>query len=177
MSTKSVMSHFGRCCGYLAAIRGSVICALVVIFLDVVISGCYLFSAMVCPIWCIVGAVRAALQQPGPGVAAARVLIPIVTGLLAFGNYSAQRTIAMGNAERVIEACERYREAHGAYPERLSELVPRYLNSVPRAKYCCSWGEFRYFEGPPAHMLLWYEIPPFGRRIYNFERGAWRYLD
>lgn len=175
------MSHFGRCCGYLAAIRGTLICAMVVILFDVVDSGCYLFSAMVCPIWCIVGAFRSrespGREAPGPGVAAARVLIPIVTGLLAFANYSAQRTIAMGNAERVIEACERYREANGAYPERLGKLVPQYLNSVPRAKYCCSWGEFRYFEGPPAHMLLWYEIPPFGRRIYNFERGDWGYLD
>jgi len=170
------MSAFRRCCDCLTAIRGSLICALVVIFLDVVVSGCYLFSALACPIWCIVGAVRAALQQPGPGVAAARVLIPVATGLLAFANYSVQRTIAMGNAERVIEACERYREANGAYPERLGELVPRYLNSVPRAKYCCSWSEFWYF-GAPRPLLLWYEIPPFGRRIYNFERGDWGYID
>ncbi len=170
------MSPFRRCCDCLTAIRGSLICALVVVFFDVVVSGCYLFSALVCPLWCIVGAVRAALQQPGPGMAAARVLIPIVTGLLAFANYSVQRSIAMGNAERVIEACERYREANGAYPERLGELVPRYLNSVPRAKYCCSWSEFWYF-GAPRPLLFWYEIPPFGRRIYNFERGTWRYLD
>jgi hypothetical protein len=82
----------------------------------------------------------------------------------------------MDNAERLIEACERYREANETYPERLGELVPRYLNSIPRAKYCCSWGEFWYF-GAPRPLLLWYEIPPFGRKIYNFERGTWRYLD
>lgn len=176
MSTSIVMSHFDRRRSSLTDISGTLICALVVILFDVVISGCYFFSALVCPIWCIVGAVRAGMKQSEPGVAAARVLIPILTGLLAFANYSAQRTIAMGNAERVIEACERYREANGAYPERLAELVPRYLNSIPRAKYCCSWGEFWYF-GPPRPLLFWYEVPPFGRRIYNFERGAWSWLD
>lgn len=176
MATKSVTSQFERRCGGLTALRGTLVCALVVILFDVVLCGCYLFSALVCPIWCIVEAVRAALKPPGLDVAAARVLIPILTGLLAFANDSAQRTIAMGNAQRVIEACERYHKANGAYPERLDELVPRYLNSIPRAKYCCSWGEFWYF-GAPRPLLLWYEVPPFGRRIYNFERGAWSWLD
>lgn len=170
------MRQSERCRSFLRAISGTLICALVVILFDVVVCGCYLFSTLVCPIWCIVSAVWAGLKRPEPRVAAARVLIPILTGLLAFANYSAQRTIAMRNAERVIEACERYRKANGAYPERLAELVPRYLNSVPRAKFCCSWGEFWYF-GPPRPLLFWYEVPPFGRRIYNFERGAWSWLD
>jgi hypothetical protein len=82
----------------------------------------------------------------------------------------------MGNAARLIEACERYREANGAYPERLADLAPLYLSSVPRAKYCCSYSEFRYY-GSPSPILSWYQIPPFGRRVYNFETGKWRYLD
>ncbi|HXT57234.1 MAG TPA: hypothetical protein VN699_01315 [Pirellulales bacterium] len=120
--------------------------------------------------------VRAVLRRPRLGVAAARVLIPVVTGLFVVVNYSVQRTIAMGNAERLIQACERYREDNGAYPEHLGELVPRYLNSVPRAKYCCSRSEFWYF-GAPRPLLVWYEVPPFGRRVYNFETGNWRYMD
>lgn len=170
------MSTIGRFRGSLTAIRGTLICALVVIFFDVVVSGCYMFSFFVCPIWFVVGAVRSGIQRPGLGVAAARVLIPIVTFLLVDANCSLQRTIAMGNAERLIEACERYRQANGAYPERLAELVPRYLNAIPRAKYCCFQGEFWYI-GAPRPLLLWYEVPPFGRRIYNFERGDWGYLD
>ena len=109
-------------------------------------------------------------------MAAARVLIPVVTGLFVVVNYSVQRTIAMGNAECLIQACERYREDNGAYPERLGELLPRYLNSVPRAKYCCSRSEFWYFRAPRP-LLVWYEVPPFGRRVYNFETGNWRYMD
>ena len=176
MSTRSDMSPFWRCRGGLAAIGGTLICALFLVFLDVVVDGSYLFSALVCPIWFIVGVVRAVLRRPRLGVAAARVLIPVVTGLFVVVNYSVQRTIAMGNAERLIQACERYREDNGAYPEHLGELVPRYLNSVPRAKYCCSRSEFWYF-GAPRPLLVWYEVPPFGRRVYNFETGNWRYMD
>ncbi len=54
-------------------------------------------------------------------MAAARILVPVVTGLLVIANFSLQGKIAMGNAARVIEACEQYREINGAYPERLSD--------------------------------------------------------
>jgi hypothetical protein len=84
------MSPIRRCRDYLSALRGTLICALLVIFLDLVVSGCYMFSALVCPVWCIVGAVRDALQQPALAVAAARVLIPVATGLFAVVNYSVQ---------------------------------------------------------------------------------------
>lgn len=165
--------RFARC---LTATRGSLICSLVVVLLDVVLDGSYVFSLLVCPIWLFVSAALVMQRRPRLGVAAARVMIPIVTGLLVFMNYSVQRKIAIRNAAHLIQACERYHDANGAYPERLSDLVPRYLSSIPRAKYCCSYGEFRYY-GPPRLMLFWYEIPPFGRRVYNFESGNWRYMD
>ncbi len=109
-------------------------------------------------------------------MAAIRVLIPVATGLLVIANYSVQKRIAMANSARLIQACEQYREAHGAYPGRLDDLVPHYLGSVPRAKYCCWLSGFWYLASP-QHLLLWYEIPPFGRRVYMFETGEWRYLD
>ncbi len=170
------MSHFSTYRDYLTALGGTLACALALVFLDVVVDGCYIFSAVVCPIWFIAAVGRSILQQPPLGVAAARVLIPVVTGLLVVVNYSVQRTIAMGNAERIIQACERYREANGAYPEQLGELVPRYLSSVPRAKYCCWYSEFGY-SGPPLPVLRWYEFPPFGRRVYIFETATWRFVD
>jgi hypothetical protein len=88
--------------------------------------------------------------------------------------------MATGNAKRLIQACQKYREAHGDYPEKLSQLVPDYLGSVPMAKYCCFMGEFQYWSSsdePPRHLLLWCEFPPFGRHTYLFERGTWRYID
>jgi hypothetical protein len=170
------MSRFSRCRDYLIAIGGTLICLLVTVFLDIVVDGNYMFSALVCPIWLIVGVVRTVLQRPRLSVTVARILIPVVTVLLVVANYRLQRTIAMGNAADLIKACEQYREANGSYPEHLNELVPRYLSSVPRAKYCCSESEFRYY-GPPHPRLVWWEFPPFGRQVYVFETGNWRYVD
>ena len=171
----------------LARIRGTLVCAMVVAALDLIVDGNYMFSVLVCPIWLVAGVVRSILQRPSRGVAAARILIPVVIGLLAVANYRLQATIAMSNAADVIQACERYRNTEGSYPERLDQLVPRYLNTVPSAKYCCFQSEFVYY-GPrffadlmadqtPRARLVWYEWPPFGRRIYAFETGEWHYLD
>jgi hypothetical protein len=159
------------------AIRGTLICSLVVVFLDVLVDGSYIFSALVCPIWFLAALVRAIARHPSLAVAAARILVPVVTGLLVIANFSLQGKIAMGNAARVIEACERYREINGVYPERLSELVPHYLSSVPRAKYCLKCSEFGYYSGSPQPILFWWEFPPFGRRVYTFETGKWQFLD
>lgn len=170
------MSTFSRCRGYLTAIGGTLACSLIVAFLDVVIGGTFIFSAMICPIWLLVGLVRTVQQRPKWSVAAARILIPVATGLLAVGNCRLQRTIAMGNAAQVIQACERYKNAHGSYPEYLKELVPGYLSSVPTAKYCCSWSEFQYY-GSPRPILVWFDLPPFGRWVYGFQNGNWRYIN
>jgi hypothetical protein len=161
----------------LAGVRGSLVCALVIVLLDVVNDGGFMFAAVVCPIWVVVGMIRTLAPHPSLGVAAARILIPVVTGLLVVANYSMQGRIAMANAARVIQACERYRGATGAYPERLSDLVPRYLSSVPRAKYCCSRGEFVYDVYPQLHTLFWFDSPPFGTRVYNFETGRWHHIE
>jgi hypothetical protein len=158
------------------AIRGTLICSLVVVVLDVVVDGSYLVSALVCPIWLLIAVVRTIMRPPSFAIGAARILVPVITGLVAFANFSMQGRIAMDNAAHVIQACERYPGINGAYPERLSELVPSYLSSVPRAKYCLLFGEFWYF-GSPGHMLLWHELPPFGRRVYPFDNGEWHYLD
>jgi len=162
----------------MTAVRGSLISLLVLVFLDVVLDGSYIFSALVCPIWFLVAVVRAIASRPSAGVAAARVLMPLFAGLLVAANFYLQGSIAMANAARLIQACEQFREANGAYPERLGDLVPRYLNSIPRAKYCCFESEFAYYYEPPPGPILWWEqVPPFGHRFYNFDTGEWRYLD
>lgn len=176
MITATVKGRCARLRDGVTATRGSLICSLALVFLDVVLDGSYIFSAAVCPIWFLVAVVRAVARRSSSVVAAARMLMPLVTGILVVANYSVQGTIAMGNAARLIEACERYREANGAYPERLADLAPHYLSSIPRAKYCCSSSEFGYC-GSPQHTLSWWKCPPFGRRVYTFETGEWRYVD
>lgn len=152
---------------------------MVVAAYDLGFVGAYMLSAFVCPIWFVVAVVLGLAERQRGGVAAARILIPVVMGLLVFGNHRLQGTIAKSNAADVVEACERYRNTEGSYPDRLDQLVPRYLKKVPRAKYCLFQGEFWYY-GPrvlPHAMLVWYELPPFGKWIYDFGIGEWRYLE
>lgn len=160
----------------MAPIRGSLVGALILLFLDVVLDGFYHFSLLACPVWFFVSVAKAHLQCPAWRVAIARALVPLVTLVLAVANYNVQESIAMARAADIIRACESYREANGSYPDRLDQLVPRYMNSIPRAKYCCWLGEFQYSPSPRSHILRWYLIPPFGRMVYNFETRKWFFV-
>jgi hypothetical protein len=154
----------------------SLICFLTVVLLDVVVDGDYFFSLLVCPIWFLANVVWTASRRPNIRVATVCVLIPVATWLLVAANYSLQGRIAMANASRIIQACDEYRQTNGAYPERLSDLVPSYLSSIPRAKYCLSISWFLYF-GPTHPILSWCQFTMFGRRVYSFDTRKWRYLD
>jgi hypothetical protein len=134
-------------------------------------------SAGVCPIWFLVSLVKAIKKRPGWVIGGSRIMIPILTFAIVAGNATLQSRIAFTNAERIIVACEQFRVATGKYPEHLDELVPRYLHSIPRAKYNLAFSDFRYWNHDGNRQLMWTEIPPFGRKIYNFERQTWRYLD
>ncbi len=83
-----------------------------------------------------------------------------------------RRAIALGNA------CLAYRAKYQHYPQRLQELVPEFLPSVPVAKYALSG--FFFYSRPSSGgepMLYYEELPPFGRRFYHMETGRWGYLD
>ena len=89
-----------------------------------------------------------------------------------------QASHAQARAETLVSACKAYKATNGVYPERLQDLVPRYLPSVPRAKYTLGFGEFLYHRS--AHdeaMLMYTSIPPFLRTFYDFEKERWSTLD
>ena len=92
-------------------------------------------------------------------------------------NSAVQSGIAKANAQRVVEACEQFHADNGTFPRTLDELVPAYLEFVPRAKYCLTWDKFVYFSNDEYPILAWVDIPPFGRRTYNFENRRWGYGD
>lgn len=167
--TASVKLHNRSFLAGLGAVRGTML-------LDMVLSGSYLFAVLVCPVWFLVAVVGGIVRGSSLRLTAARMLIPLVTLLLVIVNTSLQGRIARANAARVIEACEQYQKVNGSLPDQLDDLVPRYINSIPRAKYCLEFGEFMCF-GPQTPILVWCEIPPFDRRVYNFERGSWGYVD
>lgn len=150
--------------------------ALVVLTWDAAFTGSFLLSFLACPIWFLVSIVKNAVQRPGWKLALFRVGMPAVTLVLAWANDALQYRIGKENAPRIILACEAFHDANGEYPKTLDELVPRYLQSIPRAKYCLMQGNFLYWNyGRP--MLVWYIDPPFGRKIYDFEEKRWGYLD
>ncbi|MDD5285972.1 MAG: hypothetical protein PHD54_08940 [Desulfuromonadaceae bacterium] len=158
---------------YLRLIRGSLICASVLLLFDAV-NGTFI-SAGVCPIWFLVSLVKAIKKRPGWGIGVSRIIIPILTLAIVAGNAAMQSKIANANAERIIVACEQFRSATGKYPDRLDELVPKYLTSIPQARYALMFSDFRYRNPDGNHQLMWDERPPFGRRIYDFEQRKWRY--
>lgn len=156
-------------------IRASLIGAFLLLAFDVIYGS--FISVVICPIWFLVSLVRTIIKRPGWGAGLARLVIPVVTLFIVGGNASLQAKIANANAERVIAACEQFRAATGNYPEQLTELVPRYMSAVPRAKYALTSSDFRYWNMDGNHQLMWTENPPFGRRIYDFENKKWSSLD
>ena len=135
---------------------------------------------LTCPIWFLVSVVKNVIQRPGQGIALFRIAVPALTLGIVLANNFVQCKIAHVHAERIIKACEEFRVANGKYPHTLDELVPQYLGSIPRAKYCLCQGEFVYYnsnERPNQPIMWWYKVPPFGKEVYNFEHRRWRYLD
>jgi len=106
-----------------------------------------------------------------------KVVIYVLTGLAVLGSNTLQNRLADRRAIAIGNACLAYHAKYHLYPAELKELVPEFLSSVPPAK----WGEsFNYSRALNAdhEPMLWYEaVPPFGRRFYHMESGAWGYLD
>lgn len=158
-------------------IRGSVLGAMILLAWDAGLTGSFLMSFLVCPVWFVVAVLKNAIERPGWGLALLRIAIPPLILALVMANDAFQRKIAKANAPRIIAACEQFHGANGNYPETLDELVPQYLPSVPPAKYSLGFGEFVYWNFDDSAMLTWYVVPPYGRAIYNFEECRWGYLD
>lgn len=119
-----------------AASRLSLLGAAVSLCLDVGMDGSYMFSILACPFWFLASVIKNLIERPGWRVALLRIAIPPLTLGIALGNTALQWKIAETNADRIIKACEQFHVANGRYPKTLDELVPQYLPSVPRAKYC-----------------------------------------
>jgi len=158
-------------------IRASIVTALILLASDAATDGSFLLSSMVCPIWFLVSVLKNAIQRPGWGLALLRIALPALTLGLVLANNAVQFRIAEANAPRIITACEEFRVANGKFPKTLDELVPRYMPFIPRAKYCLAWGEFRYWNFDDKPILVWWAVPPYGTKVYDFENRRWRYID
>jgi hypothetical protein len=158
-------------------IKLGICAAIVLLALDAVFSGSFLLSFFVCPIWFLFSILKNVIQRPGWTLALLRIAIPALTLGLVLANNAVQYRIAETNAPQIVRACEEFHVANARFPQTLDELVPRYMQSIPRAKYCLAYGEFLYWNIDGRPILVWYAVPPFGRKIYDFENRRWNYID
>jgi hypothetical protein len=158
-------------------IKTSICIALLLLLSDAACDGSFLFSILVCPIWFIFSILKNVIQRPGWRLALLRIAFPVLTLGLVFANFFVQIRVAEINAALIIAACEDFHTATGKFPKTLDELVPQYMSSIPRAKYCIIHSEFRYRNYNIGHpTLAWYFIPPFGQKFYDFTDRCWHYL-
>jgi hypothetical protein len=107
-----------------------------------------------------------------------KIAIYVVTGVAVLTFNTLQNRLADRRAIAIGNACLAYRAKYHQYPPELNDLVPEFLPSVPDAKW--NGERFRYSRvgGPDREPMLFYEaVPPFGRRFYHMESGAWGFLD
>jgi hypothetical protein len=105
--------------------------------------------------------------------------LTLLAGVIAFGVIRLNNSLAARRAESIIAAVEQFRSQSHRYPDSLQELVPAYLEDVPRPKIVLvSDGRgFVYSSNAGGHSLAYTSIPPYGRRAYSFERHAWAFID
>lgn len=75
-----------------------------------------------------------------------------VSGLI-FGANALNNGAAARGAARIAGACEAYKAKTGSYPEKLSQLAPDYLKSVPAAKATVMWRHYRLRGGRVLYAL------------------------
>jgi hypothetical protein len=159
-----------------SASRTSIFIAVLLIAWDGILWGTYMASILICPMWFLISVGRN-LKARSRIFALFRIAIPILTLVMVLGNGIGQWQIAETRAEQIIKACDQYRAVKGMYPSKLDDLVPEFLGSVPRAKYCVVSGEFYYSNDGSAPRLWWYKITPFGKEVYGFDKRGWRHGD
>lgn len=121
---------------------------------------------------------RAAFGEPAVRRARLmRVAVFLAAALLVFGVNWLNNAIARSRAETLIVAINAFKKTNQRYPRDLSELVPDFIDQVPRAKYTFNFGEFEYVPAAEEPILLYVEFPPFYRPFYRFEAGRWEILD
>lgn len=162
------------------SIRRAVVLSLLLVLLDAFIlnQGAIAFLAGV---WLIlVSLPRALLLKRFAGTRRIRMAgigIGLVAVVAVFVLNAANNRLARHRAESVVAAVEAFHADQKRYPASLQELQPRYLESVPLAKYTLLFNDFRYLVYKDDATLMYVALPPFGRPSYRFKDKRWGYLD
>jgi len=119
----------------------------------------------------------------------ARIGIYVAVALLGIGTVVAQAYLARSRANTIIVAARQYEAQHGRLPDRLDELVPAFIASIPSTNYTLipPMNKFMYLtpgnvswqrlqqrgEEPGRHVLMWGIFQIGGRPYYDFENHRW----
>ena len=91
-----------------------------------------------------------------------------IMATINFNNHLAQQP-----GEALVAAISHYRAVSGHYPAALDDLVPVYIDAVPRAKFTLSFNHFEYVRKANQIALTYAHTPPFGRAFYDFGQRQW----
>ncbi len=107
-------------------------------------------------------------------MAAAAVFLCVLTAVLDEWNERRQEAKALKAGDTIIAALGRFHAEHGVYPQDLSELVPRYLESIP----VTAWGHgdwhYRSAEDGAGFSLMVSDSPRVLRSYHYYSsEGRW----
>jgi hypothetical protein len=100
------------------------------------------------------------------------LMIIAVSGSTRFFN-----NLALTRAEKLIKACNDYRVKYEKFPDKLEDLAPEFIPSIPSAKPVFFEPKFNYISEKDNHVIWYVVLPPFYRAFYCLEKGTWSYLD
>jgi len=106
-----------------------------------------------------------------------KCLIYSLMSVLIFGANILNRQIAKSRVNQIIVAVEEFKTVNNKYPQKLSELAPEYIQAVPRANYTLFANGFSYHNRDDHAFIAYVVMPPFGRRVYDFNQQKWSYID
>jgi hypothetical protein len=90
---------------------------------------------------------------------------------------SLNNAMARRRAMMLGDACRQFHTKYNRYPDRLEELEPEFIPSIPVAKYAFMNANFFYLKSTEDPEVGFVELPPFGRRLYHVKSGNWGYID
>ena len=96
---------------------------------------------------------------------------------ICFGIFRIDGFFAERNMQRIVTACEQYKEKYKTYPNKLDLLVPEFMSSIPKAMRVGVFNEFHYGASPDYHFIFYVAIPPFGRPGYDLDRKKHTFID
>lgn len=97
--------------------------------------------------------------------------------VLVFALNHLNNQIAQSRADVLVSAVKKFYSENQHYPKSLDDLVPRYVDHIPSAKYTFTFSEFKYENSEYGAYLMYVELPPFGRPYFSFSQNEWLYMD